>query len=88
VGVSAQNVSAFLDVLGVGPDKLTPTSAVASGTVVAGVKAASTFYELPKSPIRVETVNIVNGGIDGGVFGYYATLLNAAPGLIKVSQGA
>lgn len=87
IGVSAQNVSAFLDALGIGPEKMTATSAQPSGSVTVGVKAASTFYELNNNgaPIRVEAVNVANGGIDGGVFGYYATFKNAAAGLRKIT---
>lgn len=84
---NASEVSAFLQSLGIDPSKFTATSAVAAGNVVAGVKPATTFYELPGNPIRVETVNIVNGGVDGGVFGYYATLLNNGKGLTKVTIG-
>jgi hypothetical protein len=82
---SAHDVSAFLDLLGITPDNFTPTSAVDPGQVCAGVKPATTFYELPSSPIRVETVNLANGGIDGGVFGYYATLLNAPEGVVSAT---
>jgi hypothetical protein len=82
---SAHDVSAFLELLGVTPDNFTPTTAVNPGEVCAGVKPATTFYELPGSPIRVETVNLANGGVDGGVFGYYATLLNAPEGVVSVT---
>ena len=85
---SASEVSAFIDLLGVSPDQFTPTAAVAAGVVAAGVKPAATFYELPGSPIRVETVNLANGGVDGGVFGYYATLLNAAKGVVSATATA
>jgi hypothetical protein len=82
---SAHDVSAFLELLGVTPDNFTPTTAVDPGQVCAGVRPASTFYELPGSPIRVETVDLANGGIDGGVFGYYATLLNAPEGVVSAT---
>jgi hypothetical protein len=82
---SAHDVSAFLELLGVTPDNFTPTTAVDPGQVCAGVKPATTFYELPGSPIRVETVDLANGGIDGGVFGYYATLLNAPEGVVSAT---
>lgn len=78
-------VPAFLAQYNIDPGKFIGTTDVPAGTVVAGNKNASEFKELPGSPIRVETVNIVNGGIDGGVFGYYATLLHEAAGLQKAT---
>lgn len=47
-----------------------------SGTVVVSTKSAATVYELPGVPIRVEAVDMVNGGIDAGVFGYFATIVH------------
>lgn len=66
-------IPAYLEAFGVTPDKFIPTPGVPSLTVVAGNKASAKFRELPGSPIRVEAINVANGGIDGGVFGYYAT---------------
>lgn len=88
LGTDANSVPAFLDVLGIDPSKFRATASVASGTVVAGVKAASQFKELPGSPIRVETVSISDGGMDGGLFGYYATFLNNASGIKKIVRPA
>jgi hypothetical protein len=62
-----------LAMFGVDSDKFMPTVGVAAGTVVAGVRQAGRFRELSGSPIRVEAINVANGGVDGGVFGYYAT---------------
>lgn len=62
----------LLEVFGVDPGKFRITPGVAAGTVIGGVKQAAKFRELGSSPIRVETINITNGGIDGGVFGYYS----------------
>lgn len=78
-------VPAFLAQYNIDPGKFIGTTGVPAGTVVAGNRNASEFKELPGSPIRVETVSIVNGGIDGGVFGYYATLLHEAAGLQKAT---
>lgn len=52
-----------------------------TGQVLVGARGAATFYELSPTPIRVEAVDLVNGGIDAGVFGYYATIINDADGL-------
>lgn len=65
--------SDLLEVFGVTADKFLITPGVAAGTVIGGIKQAARFRELGSSPIRVETINITNGGIDGGVFGYYST---------------
>jgi hypothetical protein len=63
----------MLEVFGVSSDKFRITPGVAAGTVIGGIKQAARFRELGGgSPIRVETINITNGGIDGGVFGYYS----------------
>jgi hypothetical protein len=76
---------AYLADLGITPDKLRPVSGVPAGAVMAGVKAAGTFYELSETPIRVETVNVANGGVDGGVFGYWASLTHHAKGRVRVN---
>jgi hypothetical protein len=52
------------------------------GTVLAGDKLAVTFYESPT--IRVQAVNIPNGGIDLAVFSYQATMVNDARGVVNV----
>lgn len=63
----------LLEAFGVAPSKFVQAPGITAGTVQAGVKQAVRFRELGSSPIRVETINLVNGGIDGGAFGYYAT---------------
>jgi hypothetical protein len=88
MGVKASEVAAFLSAMGIDPAKFTTTSQVPTGSVVAGVKGAGQFKELAGSPIRVEAVNIANGGVDGGVFGYYATHLHNARGIVRVNFGA
>lgn len=82
-GVTEQDRKAYLDLFGVSFDKFVPSNAVTAGEVVAGVKAAGTFYELPGSPIRVEALDIANGGVDEALFGYWATLLHDARGIVK-----
>jgi HK97 family phage prohead protease len=56
-----------------------------AGTVLGGDRRAATYYEAQPSPIRVQAVNIPQGGIDLGVFGYDALLVNDARALIKTS---
>ncbi len=73
--VSAGDLPAYLEVFGITPEKFQAVPGVPAGTVVAGSKQATKFRELSETPIRVEAINVANGGIDGGVFGYYATEL-------------
>lgn len=67
------DLPAYLEIFGITPEKFQAVPGVAPGTVVAGSKQATKFRELSETPIRVEAINVANGGIDGGVFGYYAT---------------
>jgi hypothetical protein len=56
---------------------------LAPATVLAGDKLAVTHYESPT--IRVQAVNIPNGGVDLAVFSYQATMVNDARGLVAVT---
>jgi hypothetical protein len=75
---------AYLALFGVDPAKFIKSNLAAfQGKVVAGMKNAGTFYELPGSPIRVEALDIAKGGIDEALFGYWATLLHDANGIVS-----
>lgn len=63
-------------------------SALSPAQIIVGIKGAASFLELPGSPIRVDALNIANGGVDQGLFGYYATMLNDADGLVKTQPKA
>lgn len=77
LGVEAGDLAGF---------RIIPSSLAAfTGKVLVGTKDASTLFELPGVPIRVDTVNIGTGGVETGVFGYYATLINNAAGLALVA---
>ena len=67
---------------------LPSASASLTGKALVGAKDAMTFYELPGSPIRAEAIDMVNGGVDGGLFGYYTTIVHDADGLALVNKGA
>lgn len=54
------------------------------GTILAADSRAYTTYELPEL-IRVEAVNIGNGGIDLGVFGYISLIVNDPRAILKIS---
>ena len=78
---------AYLDLLGVQPDKFIATDLVPAGEVIAYAKAAVTWYELPGSPIRVDAERIDHGGRDSGIFAYWATMLNNQRGVVSVPFG-
>lgn len=84
-GVTEHDRPAFMEMWGVDPAKFIGSTSVPAGTVIAGMKGAGTFYELGGSPIRVEAIDIARGGIDEALFGYYATLLHDARGIVKVT---
>jgi len=71
-GGSAADLSFFVD----------PT--LPAGTVLAGDKRATTHFEAAGSPLRVQAINIPNGGIDIAVFGYAGDLLTDGKGLVKI----
>lgn len=53
--------------------------------VLVGVKSAVTVHELGGgAPIRVEALDVANGGVDAGVFGYLATNIHKASGLALI----
>lgn len=56
-------------------------------TMLAGDRRAATHYEPRGNPFRVQAVNIPNGGVDIGVFGYAADLVNDSRGLVAVTVG-
>ena len=61
-----------------------PTAA-ANGEVIVAAREAMTFYELGEAPIRVEAVDMVKGGVDPGVFGYYANIANDEAAIRKIA---
>lgn len=75
---------AYLDLLGVRPERFLATDLVPEGKVVAYAKPAMTWFELPGSPIRVDAERIDHGGKDSGIFGYYAAILNNAQGVVSI----
>jgi hypothetical protein len=78
------DMPAMLASIGVDLDRIVTHSGVTAGHVIVGTSAAMDYYELPGSPIRVEAIDLVKGGVDAGAFGYYATVLHDAGGLVDV----
>jgi len=66
--------------------KIVPHASLAAKRVIVGDRAAATFYELPGSPIRVNAIDVVKGGLDDAVYGYWAGLVNDAAGLASVTH--
>lgn len=62
-----------------------PHAGVAAGGALVSAREAVTVHELGTTPIRVEAQNIANGGIDVGLFGYYATNIHDEGGLALVT---
>ncbi|ARU50155.1 hypothetical protein CBR64_00110 [Cellulosimicrobium cellulans] len=56
------------------------------GQVLVGTRAAITFRELGGSPIRVEGLDMVKGGIDPGLFGYALAQVDEPLGLALVTD--
>jgi hypothetical protein len=48
-------------------------------------RSAADVYTLPGSPIRAEALNIANGGVDVGYFGYGGFFVNNAEGIVDVA---
>lgn len=62
-----------------------PQIAVPAGHVVVGDGAAATLYELGETPIRVDALDMVKGGVDTGVFGYAALYANKSDLIVDVA---
>jgi hypothetical protein len=55
------------------------------GTVTAGDRRAATQYTPSGDPFKVRALEIEHGGIDVGVFGYHAELVNDPLGVVTVT---
>jgi hypothetical protein len=65
--------------------RIVPHPNIPAGQLMAGIKAASTHYELPGSPLRVNAQAIAVGSVDEAVFGYDGTIVHDARGLALVT---
>lgn len=64
-----------------------PTAQIDEDKVLVTCKDAVTVHELGgAAPIRVDALDIAKGGIDSGVFGYYAVNIHDKGGLALVSK--
>lgn len=63
-----------------------PSADLEDGQVLVGARSAATVHELGGgAPIRVEALDVANGGVDAGVFGYLAVNVHDAKGLALVT---
>ena len=68
--------------------QIIPSSDMLDGTVLVGARESATSYELGGSPIRVEALDIANGGFDIGMFGYHAVHVGTPAALALVAPAA
>lgn len=66
----------------------TPHPDFQDGSVMVGAASSAYVHELPGSPIRVETLDMVKGGIDPGQFGYVGFTSQSPAGLALVTPHA
>jgi hypothetical protein len=66
--------------------RVVPHATLADDEVLVAARDAVTVHELATTPIRVEALNIANGGVDVGLFGYYAVNIHDGGGLALVSD--
>jgi hypothetical protein len=85
MSVTASNVPAFLELIGIPPEKMIPTSSVATKSAFTGVRNAAAFRTPKGQPFKVEVQNVPNGGIDLVSFAYWATEKHTALGIQKVT---
>lgn len=84
IEITNDTAPAYLDLLGIDPKKLVPYKGVTKGTLIAYAKPAITYGELGSTPIRVNALDVANGGSDEAMFGYYALMVNDDRGLCQV----
>ncbi len=58
-----------------------------AGTVIAGDKRAATWFE-DNPPVRVNAVDLPRGGVDLGLFGYHAMLVNDPRSIFRTTVTA
>ena len=74
---------------GVNQFKIVSSTAPAlAGKVFVGSREAAEVKQLGGSPIRIDTVNIANGGVETGVFGYHAEITKTAKAFALVGPAA
>lgn len=67
----------------IGELRIFPSPNVPARSMLVGTKRSVTFWE-KSPPIRVQALNIANGGVDAGVFGYHAQTITDRRGIRRV----
>lgn len=65
-----------------------PTGSLAADQVIVGARRAATVRELPGSPIRVNALDLVNGGVDNAFFAYIGVQIDRPTAIVVVSDAA
>jgi hypothetical protein len=60
------------------------SGAITADHILVVSRSAADVYTLPGSPVRAEALNIANGGVDVGFFGYGGFFVNNALGIVDV----
>ena len=68
--------------------RIIPRTELATGNALVADRRAATALELPGSPIRVNALDMVKGGVDEAVFGYIGAIINDAAGLARIIPAA
>lgn len=64
---------------------LIPSTDLAASNVLVGAGQAATVLELPGVPLRMDALNVAQGGYDEGAFGYLGVNVQKADALVKVT---
>ena len=64
--------------------RIIPSATLDAGDVLVGNRDAIKVHELAGSPIRVNALDIVKGGVDEAVFGYCAARIDDPAGLARI----
>lgn len=65
--------------------KIVPHTGIPAGSVFVGAREAAAVHEMPGSPIRVNALDMVKGGVDEALFGYVQFRDYYAEGLQLIS---
>lgn len=66
--------------------KLVVSNQLAAGQVLVGDSRAATVFELPGAPIRVNALDIANGGVDEAVYAYVSVLVENPTALALITN--
>lgn len=85
IDTKVEETLAYLKLFGIDPENFRSSSALAAGTVYAGVRQAAKVRTLPGSPVRVDAQHLANGGVDEAFFGYWAIEEQHTKGIAKAT---